>query len=86
MVFAENYYKNGWIATVDGVETTILPVNYALRGIKVPAGAHEVVMTFEPQVVKTGGMIMLGSSLLLFLLVAGGIFYTVKNRDTEAQA
>lgn len=86
MVFAENYYKNGWIATVDGVETTILPVNYALRGIKVPAGTHEVVMTFEPQVVKTGGMIMLGSSLLLFLLVAGGIFYTVKNRDTEAQA
>ncbi|WP_405212088.1 YfhO family protein [Dokdonia sp. Asnod2-E02] len=86
MVFAENYYKNGWIATVDGVETTILPVNYALRGIKVPAGAHEVVMTFEPQVVKTGGMIMLGSSLLLVLLVAGGIFYTVKNRDTEAQA
>ncbi|WP_298348714.1 YfhO family protein [uncultured Dokdonia sp.] len=86
MVFAENYYKNGWIATVDGVETTILPVNYALRGIKVPAGAHEVVMTFEPQVVKTGGMIMLGSSLLLFLLVAGGIFYTVKNRDSETQA
>lgn len=86
MVFAENYYKNGWIATVDGVETTILPVNYALRGIKVPAGAHEITMTFEPQVVKTGGMIMLGSSLLLFLLVAGGIFYTIKNRDTEAQA
>jgi hypothetical protein len=86
MVFAENYYKNGWTATVNGEETTILPVNYALRGIKVPAGAHEVVMTFEPQVVKTGGMIMLGSSLLLFLLVAGGIFYTVKNRDTDAQA
>ena len=86
MVFAENYYKNGWVATVDGVETSIFPVNYALRGIKVPAGAHEITMTFDPQVVKTGGMVMLGSSLLLFLLVAGGIFYTVKNRDTEANA
>lgn len=81
LVFAENYYKNGWIATIDGAPTTIYPVNYALRGIKVPAGAHEIVMAFEPTVVQTGGMIMLGSSLLLFLLIAGGIFYSVKNKD-----
>jgi len=86
MVFAENYYKNGWVATVDGVETSIFPVNYALRGIKVPAGAHEITMNFDPQVVKTGGMVMLGSSLLLLLLIVGGVYYTVKNRDTEAQA
>ena len=84
MVFAENYYKNGWIATIDGAVTEIYPVNYALRGIKVPVGAHEIVMTFEPTVVKTGGMIMLGSSLLLFLLVAGGVFYSIKNRDNPA--
>lgn len=84
MVFAENYYKNGWIATIDGEVSEIYPVNYALRGIKVPAGTHKIVMTFEPTVVQTGGMIMLGSSVLLFLLIAGGVFYSYKNRASTA--
>ncbi len=82
LVFAENYYENGWIATIDGKESKIFSVNYALRGLKVPAGAHEIVMTFEPQVVQTGGMIMLGSSILLILLIGGGLFYTFKNSQT----
>lgn len=83
LVFAENYYYKGWIATIDGQESDILSVNYALRGLKVPAGNHEIVMKFEPQVVRTGGMIMLSSSVLLLLLVGGGIFYTLKKKPLE---
>lgn len=83
MVFAENYYEHGWIATIDGQETDIFPVNYSLRGIKVPAGTHEIEFKFDPQVVRTGGGIMLGSSLLLFLLLIGAAVLEFKKSKTK---
>ncbi|GAL01590.1 hypothetical protein JCM19314_1374 [Nonlabens ulvanivorans] len=77
-VFSEMFYPYGWKATIDGSETPIARVNYTLRGIKVPAGSHEIVMSFEPQVVKTGSKIMLGSNIMLLLIILGGLFYTFK--------
>lgn len=79
MVFSENYYEHGWIASIDGEETTIYPVNYALRGIKVPAGRHTITFSFDPQVVKTGGGIMLGSFIFLILALVGATFMEFKN-------
>lgn len=83
MVFSENYYENGWTANIDGEKTKIYPVNYALRGIQVPAGRHTIVFSFDPQVVKTGGGIMLGSSLLLVLALVGAAFVEFKNFKKE---
>lgn len=79
-VFSEMYYPHGWKATINGKETPIARVNYALRGIKVPAGSHEIIMSFEPQVVKTGSTIMLISNIMLLLIVLGGIFYSFKKK------
>ena len=83
-IFSEMYYKDGWKATLDGVEAPILKVNYALRGLDLPKGKHEVRFVFEPQVIQTGSRLALASSVLLILLILGGLFYQLKRKsDTE---
>lgn len=79
-VFSENYYKNGWIATIDGKEAKIYQVNYVLRGLQVPAGKHTIEFKFEPQVVKTGSTIALISSIGMLLLIGAGIYFERKKK------
>jgi hypothetical protein len=62
-----------WKARVDGKETKILRANYAMRGVFLPPGAHQVTMSFEPPVkwlyVSLAG-IALGILLWLVLIFA----------------
>jgi hypothetical protein len=62
-----------WKARVDGKEAEIVRANYAMRGVLVPPGAHQVTMSFERPVkslyVSFAG-IVLGILLLLVLLFA----------------
>ncbi len=77
-VFSEMYYKNGWNAYVDGKLTKHFPVNYILRGMKIPAGKHKIEFKFEPQVVKTGSLIALISSVGIVFLVLGVLYFERK--------
>ena len=81
-VFSEMYYKNGWVATINGKETPIYRVNYALRGIEIPAGSHSIEFKFDPQVVKTGSTVALFSSIGMLFLVIGGIYFKLRKRKT----
>ncbi|MFS4481965.1 YfhO family protein [Hyunsoonleella sp. 2307UL5-6] len=83
-VFSEIYYPKGWKATIDGREVSFKRVNYILRGMEIPAGAHVVEFRFDPDVVKTGSSIALGSSVLLAILILSGIFYEFKKRKQVA--
>ncbi len=44
----------GWQASIDGQPATIQPTNYALRGVCVPAGRHEITFVFAPRVATYG--------------------------------
>ena len=70
-VFSEVWYgpDKGWNAYIDGQKTDYIRVNYILRGLKVPAGNHEIKFVFEPSSYATGSIMSLISSLLLIALL-----------------
>jgi hypothetical protein len=73
-VFSEIYYADGWNAYIDGNLTPHHRVNYVLRALQIPKGTHTIEFKFEPKVIETGSKIALASSILLGLLIVGGIF------------
>ena len=79
-VFSEMYYKKGWNAYIDGKLNDHFRVDYALRGLSIPAGKHNIEFKFEPQVIKTGGTISLISFIGILLLLGGGIYYETKRK------
>ena len=80
VVFSEVYYGNGWKTFVNGKETTHMRVNYTLRGMELPAGNHIIEFKFDPDVVKTGSRIALASSILLGLLLLGGLYFEFRKK------
>ena len=77
-IFSEMYYKKGWNAYLDGKSVNHIRVDYVLRALQIPSGKHTVEFKFEPQVIKTGSTITLISSLGMFLLLVGGIYFERK--------
>ncbi len=71
-------------AYIDGVEKPHIRVNYLLRGLPIPSGNHKVEFKFEPQVVNTGSKISLASSLLLGILIIGGLFFEIRKNSKSA--
>ena len=66
LVLSEVFYPAGWGATVGGEETPILQVDHMLRGVPVPAGAHQVVLRFDPPRHRIGVAVGAGSTVLVY--------------------
>ncbi len=79
-VFSEIYYGHGWKSLIDGKEVPHHRVNYVLRGMEIPKGQHTIEFKFEPEVIKTGSGIALASSILLGLLIIGGLYYEFRKK------
>lgn len=79
-VFSDIYYPAGWRAYIDHEEADIIRVNYALRGLKIPAGKHDIVFAFRPQTFITGRKIAAVSSWVLLAIVAGGLLWEGRRR------
>lgn len=84
-VFSESYYPHDWQVTIDGKPAKIYKVNYSLRGLKVPAGQHIIRFTFEPDVIKKGGMITFWSWVFFIILTILGIYiwWQSKNKNVS---
>ena len=82
-VFSEMYYQPGWNAYIDGKEAKHFRANYVLRGMRLPAGNHQIEFKFEPKAYFIGENISLASMILFFLLLAGGIVISFKNIRKE---
>ena len=64
-------------ATVDGAPVSVVPTDYALCGVVVPAGQHQLILQFRPATFLAGAAVsILGTLGLVFLLFA----LTVGNR------
>ncbi|HUS80040.1 MAG TPA: YfhO family protein, partial [Armatimonadota bacterium] len=63
LVLADAWYP-GWVAAVDGRPAELMRADYALRGVAVPPGEHEVQMRFTPRSWRLGlALLALGLAL-----------------------
>jgi hypothetical protein len=67
LVLSENDYP-GWRVYVDGQPAEVLQVNYALRGVAVLGGDHQVSFIYRPWSVMSGFLISLITAASLILL------------------
>lgn len=70
VVFSDIYYP-GWTATVSDGEVPVARANYILRAIRVPAGRHRVVFSFDPQTVHTTETIAYCALAVMALILIG---------------
>ena len=68
LVFSEVYYP-GWRAEVDGRPAPLARADYVLRAVCVPAGAHRVVLAYDPPLPKVG-LAITGLTLLSVIGIA----------------
>ena len=85
-VFSEMHYPKGWKVTVDGKEQEHFRVNYALRGLRISPGQHDIVFEFEPEVVQMGSQVSMISSIVLAVIILGGLGFTLFSRDKKKKS
>lgn len=78
-VLSEVYYP-GWTATVDGTPTELGRVNYILRALKVPAGKHEVVLSFKPSTVTTTETLAFVALAFILLGFLAALIFSVRRK------
>jgi len=79
-VFSEVYYKLGWKAYIDNVETSIYKTNYVLRSIVVPAGKHDIRFEFKPTSINAAQKASIFASTLLWLVALIGAFQLIRKK------
>jgi hypothetical protein len=75
LLLSDVYYP-GWRATIDGAPTSVLRADYAFRAVRVPAGDHEIEMTFAPRTWRVGLVL----SLTTWLALAAGAARRLRSR------
>lgn len=72
-VFSEIFFPWGWEATIDGKPAKIGRADYTLRAMRIPAGEHEIVMTFRPKSLEVTNAAGIAGCVVIYLLIAAAI-------------
>jgi hypothetical protein len=72
-VFSEVFFPWGWTATIDGKPVELGRVDYVLRAMRVPAGDHEIVMSFDPPSLHTTDTLATVSIMIIYLALLAAI-------------
>jgi uncharacterized membrane protein YfhO len=81
LVLTDSWFP-GWKATVDGEPVEIERVDYLIRGVPVPAGAHTIEFTYEPASWRAGWIV--SALALAAILAAAAIGW--RRRDNRRTA
>jgi hypothetical protein len=83
VVVIRNAWDRGWSATVDGRPAPVLRADYLLQGVPVPAGHHEIRLTYDDPTIAAG--IALSSVVwLLFGVAFGWLVWAGRRRRRRA--
>ncbi len=69
MAVLSELHHPGWSATLDGQQAPLKRVDFAIMGVPVPAGTHDIVLTFSPTGLKVGGTISIVACLAALVLL-----------------
>jgi hypothetical protein len=72
LVLTDVWYP-GWVCTVDGQPTEVRRADYLFRAVRIPEGVKEVVFRFEPDSLRWGQRISMGTLALVAVLLLGTI-------------
>jgi hypothetical protein len=73
--------QQGWVATLDGASTALLPADHAMVAVAVPAGEHVVALRYEPAG-RDAGLLVSGGAATL---VAGAFVVPVARRRARGR-
>ena len=76
LVLSEIYYKPGWKAFINDIETPIYQTNHVLRSVKIPEGNSQVIFKYNDEVFKVSRI--LSRISLLVVLIGIGFFLRIK--------
>lgn len=83
LVLSEIYYPPDWIAEVNHTPAPILPVNFILRGIPVPAGENTVRLRCESRIHERARYLSMGGSISAWVLLLIAMAWEMRRRRPQ---
>lgn len=77
-VFSEVFFPWGWKAEIDGDDAEIFRADYVLRAMTIPAGSHEIVMTFAPASLRSCSTAAYICICCIYVLLLLGLYMQIR--------